>query len=100
VEGVHATAEVAGDAKVVRSVLGAGVVVGAGAEVRDAVLLPGAHVGPGAVIDRAVLGRDVEVGADARIDDLAVLGDQAVVAAGLRVSGGSVGVGEHLDAGS
>jgi mannose-1-phosphate guanylyltransferase len=98
VDGVHPTAVVAPDAKVVRSVLGEGAVVDEGAEVRDAVLLPGAHVGARAVVDRAVLGRGAEVGPDARIDDLAVLGDRAVVAGGLRVSGGSVGVDEHLDA--
>lgn len=97
VDGVHPTAVVAADAKVVRSVLGEGVVVDEGAEIRDAVLLPGAHVGARAVVDRAVLGRGAEVGPDARVDDLAVLGDRAIVGAGLRVSGGSVGVDEHLD---
>jgi mannose-1-phosphate guanylyltransferase len=97
VDGVHPTAVVAPDAKVVRSVLGEGVVVDEGAEIRDAVLLPGAHVGARAVVDRAVLGRGAEVGPDARVDDLAVLGDRAAVGAGLRVSGGSVGVDERLD---
>lgn len=95
-EGVHPSAVVAPDAKVVRSVIGEGAIVDAEAEVSDAVLLPGAHVGPRAVIDRAVLGRGASVRAGARVDDLAVLGDRAIVDADLRVSGGSVSVGEHL----
>ena len=62
-----------------------------------AVLLPGAHVGAGAVVERAIVGRSAVVGAGARVDDLAVLGDRAVVGPDLRVSGGSVGVDEHLE---
>lgn len=100
VDGVHPTAEVDPVAKVTRSVLGAGSVVGPRAQVRDAVLLPGARVEADAVVERAVLGRDAVVGAGARVDDLAVLGDRASVGAGLRVSGGIVGVDEHLEAGS
>jgi mannose-1-phosphate guanylyltransferase len=97
-EGVHPTARVAGDATVCRSVVGAGAVIGERATVRDAVLLPGGVVEAGATVERAVLGRRVHVGVGARIDDLAVLGDDAVVGAGTRVSGGSVGVGEQLPA--
>jgi tetrahydrodipicolinate N-succinyltransferase len=62
------------------------------------VLLPGARVGAGAVVEQAIVGRDAVVEEHCRVDDLAVLGDRAVVAAGLRVSGGSVGVSEHLTA--
>lgn len=96
-EGIHPGAHVDPDAKVTRSVIGDGAVVEAGAQVRDAVLLPGAHVGAGAAVERAVLGRDARVGAGARIDDLAVLGDRATVGDGLRVSGGTVSVDEHLE---
>lgn len=99
-QGVHPTATVSPEAKVLRSVIGAGAVVEAGAQVRDAVLLPDARVGAGAVVERAVLGRGAEVGADARVDDLAVLGDRATVGPHLRVSGGSVGVDEHIETGS
>jgi mannose-1-phosphate guanylyltransferase len=98
--GVHPGASVADDAKVVRSVVGDGAVIESGAVVHDAVLLAGAHVGEGAVVERAVLGERAQVGAGARIDDLAVLGDEAVVGPHLRVSGGTVGVGEHLETGS
>lgn len=99
-DGVHPTAQIAEDAKVVRCVVGAGAVIESGAIVHDAVLLPDARVGEAAVVERAVIGQGAEVGAGARIDDLAVLGDGAVVGAGLRVSGGTVGVGEHLETGS
>jgi mannose-1-phosphate guanylyltransferase len=99
-QGIHHAAQVSADAKVLRSVIGDGAVVEDGATVLDAVLLPGARVGAGAVIERAVLGRSASVGAEARVDDLAVLGDRSVVGAGLRVSGGTVGVDEHLETGS
>lgn len=95
-DGIHPTATVAADAVVERSVIGADVEIGSGARVSASVILPGATVGVGAVIDRAILGSGASVGAGARIDDLAVLGDRAVVGAQLRVSGGSVGVDEVL----
>jgi mannose-1-phosphate guanylyltransferase len=98
--GVHPSASVSADAFVERSVVGAGAEVEAGATVRDAVLLPGAVVEAGAVVERAVIGRDARIGAGTRVDDLAVIGDRAVVGAKLRVSGGSVGVDEHLETGS
>src|SRR4051812_2332153 len=97
VDGVHPSAEVAASASVTRSVVGPGVVIGPDAVVAASVLLEGASVGPGGVVDRAVLGRDASVGVGARVDDLAVLGDGAVVGADLRVSGGSLGVGERLE---
>lgn len=98
VSGIDPTATVAAGATVRRSVLGAGVAVGEGASVLDAVLLPGAVVEAGATVERSVLGRRAQVGAGARIDDVAVLGDDARVGPSVRVSGGTVGVGEHLPA--
>ena len=95
-EGVS-SAVVAPDAVVARSVLGPGVRVDAGAAVPGSVLMAGAHVGEGAVIERAILGKRAEVGPRARVDDVAVLGDDSSVGPGLRVSGGSLGVGEHLE---
>ncbi|MCB1040474.1 MAG: NDP-sugar synthase [Acidimicrobiales bacterium] len=100
VSGIHPTASIAADAKVSRSVVGPDVVIEAGAVVHDAVLLAGAHVGAGAVVDRAILGPRSSVGAGSRVDDLAVLGDGASIAHDLRVSGGSLGVDEHLTSGS
>ncbi|MCB0972438.1 MAG: NDP-sugar synthase [Acidimicrobiales bacterium] len=100
VDGIHPDAEIAPDAKVQRSVVGPGAVVASGAEVRDAVISAGARIGAGAVVDRAILGPGATVGAGSRVDDLAVLGDRAVVGHDLRVSGGIVGVDEHLETGS
>ena len=96
VQGVHADALVEEGAIVARSVLGPGVRVAAGAEVRGSILLAGCAIGAHAVVERAIVGPGATVGEGARVDDLAVLGDDALVDPGLRVSGGSVGVGEHL----
>ncbi|MGI8710944.1 MAG: sugar phosphate nucleotidyltransferase [Acidimicrobiales bacterium] len=96
-DGTHPDAQVADDAKVTRSVVGDGSRIGAGAVVRDSVLLPGVVVGAGTVVDRAILGQGVVVGERSRIDDLAVVGDGAVIGRDLRVSGGTVAVGEHLE---
>lgn len=96
VDGVHASAVVAGDARVSRSVLGPDVRIASGAVVTASVLLPGAVVEAGAVVERAILGRGARVEAGARVEDLAVLGDGAAVGPGLRVAGGSIGVGERL----
>jgi mannose-1-phosphate guanylyltransferase len=97
VDGIHRTAEVDPGASIKRSVLGSGVRVGSGASVRDSVLLPGAVVERGATVERSVVGRGARVAEGARVDTLAVLGDRSVVGPGLRVSGGSLGVEEHLE---
>ncbi len=69
-----------------RSVLGPGVVVEAGAEVRDSVLLHAVTVRRGARVTRAVLDDAVEVGEEARVGgaggDLCVVGQRARVAPG------------------
>ncbi len=95
--GVHPSAVVAPDAVVARSVLCAGAVVESGAVVRGSVVMAGGHIGPDAVVERAIVGPRAVVGAGARVEDVAVLGDDASVGPGLRVSGGTVGVGEHLE---
>jgi len=95
-QGIHPSAEVADGAVVARSVLGSGVVVERGGVVRGSVVMAGARIGACATVERAIVGVDAQVGRGAWIDDVAVLGDRAVVGPGLRVSGGSVGVGEHL----
>jgi mannose-1-phosphate guanylyltransferase len=98
VDGVHASADLAADAAITRSVIGPDASVAPGATVTASILLPGAVVAAGAVVDRAILGRGAQVGEGARVEDLAVLGDGAVVGPGLRVAGGSVGVNERLEA--
>lgn len=96
VDGVHAGASIDPSATVARSVIANGVVVDADAEIRGSVVMAGAHIGAGAVVERAVIGPRAEVGAGARVDDVAVLGDGSSVGPGLRVSGGTIGIDEHL----
>ena len=61
---------------VVRSVIGPGVVIEEGAEVRDAILFHDSYVGAGARVTRAILDAEPHVDEDAvaeRTDDIAVL---------------------------
>jgi glucose-1-phosphate adenylyltransferase len=60
---VCAGALVAG--KVERSILSPGVVVEAGAVVRDAIVMHGCHIAAGAVVDQAILDKAVRIGAGA-----------------------------------
>ena len=76
--------------------LGPGVVVAAGADVRDSVLLEAASVGPDAVVHRSVLGPRSAVGEGARIVD-SVLGADATVGAGVRLEDARVGSGEEIE---
>ena len=95
-QGIHPSATIDPSAAIARSVVGVGAVVEAGAKVRGSVLMAGARVGAGAVVERAIVGPEAVVGAGARVDDVAVLGDRSSVGDGLRVSGGTIGIGEHL----
>lgn len=76
-----------------RCVIGPGVVVEEGAEVRDSVLLHHVTVRRGARVTRAVLDEHVEVGADARVGDaggaLCVVGQWARVDAGAALAAGA-----------
>jgi len=78
---VAAGAQVRGT--VVRSVLGPGVVVERGAEVRDAILLHDSYVGAGARVTRAILDEQAHVEGDAVVEGT---DEVAVVATGARVS--------------
>ncbi|HZB67893.1 MAG TPA: sugar phosphate nucleotidyltransferase [Ornithinibacter sp.] len=101
---VSAGCRVAGTVR--RSVLGPGVVVGAGALVEDAVLFSQVRIGVDAHVATALLDENVEVGSGARVGELAgqqsaeddhitvvgrdsVVGEGAVVAAGARLEPGS-----------
>lgn len=97
VDGIHRGSTIDPTASVARSVVADGVVIDAGAHVRGSVLMPGSRVGAGAVVERAIVGPRAQVGAGARVDDVAVLGDDALVGPGLRMSGGTIGIGEHLE---
>ncbi len=81
--------------RVERSVLAPGVIVEAGALVRDAVVLQDTRIGPGASVERAIVDEGVAVGEGARVGgagDLALVGqgarvgERAVVAPGTRVA--------------
>ena len=74
-------------ATVTGSVLGAGVVIEAGAKVEAAVLMDEVRVEADAVVCRSILGRRVVVGRGARVDDLTVLGDGVHVPPGSELHG-------------
>jgi glucose-1-phosphate adenylyltransferase len=81
--------------EVVRSVIGRGAVVEAGAVVHEAVVLPGAVVRAGARVERAILDDEVEVGRDASVGEPG--GEIALVGLGAAVaSGESVGAGARF----
>ena len=78
--------------RVERSVLGTGVVVEEGAEVRDSILIESVVVKAGASVNRAILDAGVEVGEGARVGeaegDLVLAGQRARIGAGERVVAG------------
>ena len=53
--------------EVVNSVIGAGVVVGKGAVVRDSILMQGCVIGAGAKVDKAILAEEVKIGENAEL---------------------------------
>jgi mannose-1-phosphate guanylyltransferase len=81
-----AGAQLASDATVSASVLGARSVVDRGAFVEESVLLPGARVGAGARVAGSILGRDCVVAEGCELSAVTVVGDEAVVPAGARLT--------------
>lgn len=61
------------DGTVEHSILSPGVRVGAGAVVRDSIVMFDSEIGPGAVVDRAILDKECVIGANARVGDGRVL---------------------------
>ncbi len=94
------------------SVVGAGVMIGAGAVVRDSIIMRGAVIGEGAVIDKAIVAEDVRVGSRAQIgvgqyapstydpkvyqSDLATIGERSVIPAGVRIGRNTAVSGETV----
>lgn len=74
-------------ARVITSVLGRDVSVGAGAIVEGSVLFSGVTVGPGAEVRSSIVGRGARIEAGAVVTDLSVVGDHTVVPPGSRLSG-------------
>ena len=61
------------DGAVDRSILSPGVRIGAGAVVRESIVMFDSEIGPGAVLDRVIIDKECVIGADARIGDGRVL---------------------------
>jgi len=87
IDGIHPDAEVAGDAAVKRSVVGAGAVVAPGARVENAVLLPGVRVCTSAVVEGSVVGEGAIVAEGAQVVGGSVVGDGEVVGRGRHLDG-------------
>ena len=73
-EPVHADATVAADARVERSIIGAGARVESGAAVIDSVIMEGAVVESGASVERSIVGARSTVGSGAALRSLSVVG--------------------------
>ena len=93
VEGSLVSPGAAVRGRVTRSVLGPGVVVDAGAEVRDSIVLQDTAIRSGARVERAIVDELVEVGARARVGEadgeIALVGRRARVADGAAVPAGA-----------
>ncbi len=79
-------AQVAGEATVSASVIGARSVVEHGARVEHSVLLPGARVGAGARVSGSILGRNCVIAEGCELSPVTVVGDDVVVPAGARLT--------------
>jgi mannose-1-phosphate guanylyltransferase len=87
---VDASARIDPATRVVRAVIGPGVVVEAGAVVEGSVLQAGARIGRGAVVRDSIVGRNVIVGAGATVEGLTMIGDGTVIDPGVRLCGARV----------
>jgi mannose-1-phosphate guanylyltransferase len=92
--GIDPSASVAPDAVVDHCVLGAHVVVGPGAVLRDSAVLPGASVGAGATIVGSIVGPDAAVGDGATVVDLTVIGAEVTIDPGVELRGERVPAAE------
>ena len=84
---VHPSAQVDAGADVERSVVMAGVTVGPGARLCDAVGMDGATVGADATVDHSIVGPGAHVGSGASIAGLTVIGATETVGAGIQLDG-------------
>jgi mannose-1-phosphate guanylyltransferase len=87
IDGIDPDAEVATDAAVKRSVVGAGAVVADGARVENSVLLPGVRVCTSAVVEGSVVGEGAVVAEGAHVVRGSVVGDGEVVGRDTHVEG-------------
>jgi mannose-1-phosphate guanylyltransferase len=87
---IDPSARVDPDAKVSRSLVGAGAVIAAGTEIIDSVVMAGARIGAGARVERSLVGGRASIGASCELDDLVVVGFDHDVPAGTVAHGGSL----------
>ncbi len=87
---IDGSARIHPDASVRRSVIGAGVVVGARAVIEGSVLHDDARVGPDAVVRDSIIGRKAVIGEGATLEDLTVLGEGSTVEPGIRLAGARI----------
>jgi mannose-1-phosphate guanylyltransferase len=85
--GVHPRASIASNAKVLRSVIGSGVTVGADAEIIDSVVMSGARVQDHAVVRDSIVGVGAVVSVGAAVTALSVIGDLQTVEPGSSLEG-------------
>jgi mannose-1-phosphate guanylyltransferase len=83
-------AQVAGDATVKRSSVGAGASIGAGSTLTESVVLPGAVIGANVVLDRSIVGARARIGDGARLSGVTVVGDDQAVDSGASLDGEKV----------
>jgi mannose-1-phosphate guanylyltransferase len=82
-----ASCDIASSARVVDSVLGEGVQIGARARVSRSVLFDGVRVDEGASVDESIIGRQAHVGVGSIVREFSVVGDRAQVGPGVTLSG-------------
>lgn len=85
--GISPSATIADGATVERSVIMAGASVASGAVVRNAVICAGAAVRSDALVEQSVIGPDATVGDRAKVVGMSMVGDGAVVGAGVTLDG-------------
>ena len=87
--------------KVVNSVIGAGVTIEAGAEVKDSIIMKGSTIGAGTVVNKAIIAEDVTIGANVQVGvgeyapskydpkvyqfDLVTIGERSTIPDGVKI---------------
>ena len=85
--GIDTQTSIAPTAKVLRSVVGSRTSIDADAEVVDSVIMNNTRIGAGAVIRDSIVGVGVTIGPGASLSALCVIGDSAIVDAGVSLEG-------------
>lgn len=86
-DGTHPDAMVDPSAQLHRSVVGPGVVVGAGASIKASLVLDGATIGPNVQVEGSIVGPGARVATGATVTGLSVIGPCAAVQAGEQLDG-------------